>query len=278
MKLNFELVAPQLRQFLNEDLKTGDLTAPVIPNTRVDGHFILKQPAVVSGVELPAMFYSLLSDQVTYKPLISDGTAAEAGTILGRVSGNARDLLAAERVTLNLMQRMCGIASATAQAVSALDNSHVGILDTRKTAPGLRLFDKYAVICGGGVNHRLGLYDAVMLKDNHWQLMGSLKEAVATLRQTAGPTKIIEVEVETEDELHAAIENNVDMILIDNQPPATVKAWRQQIPQRIVVEASGGIQLENLAEYGQTGVDFISLGYLTNSVQAKDISFELDAE
>lgn len=278
MKLNFELVATQLRQFLNEDLKTGDLSAPVIPNTRVDGHFILKQPAVVSGVELPAMFYSLLGDQVTYKPLISDGTAADAGTILGRVSGNARDLLAAERVTLNLMQRMCGIASATAQAVSALNNSRVGILDTRKTAPGLRLFDKYAVICGGGVNHRLGLYDAVMLKDNHWQLMGSLKEAVATLRQTAGPTKIIEVEVETEDELHAAIENNVDMILIDNQPPATVKAWRQQIPQRIVVEASGGIQLENLAEYGQTGVDFISLGYLTNSVQAKDISFELDAK
>lgn len=277
MKLDFKLVAPQLRQFLDEDLKNGDLTAVVIPNARVDGHFILKQPAVVSGVDLPAMFYRLLGDQVTYTPLVTDGTTAEAGTILGRVSGNARDLLAAERVTLNLMQRMCGIASATAQAVRTVDNPHVGILDTRKTAPGLRLFDKYAVTCGGGVNHRLGLYDAAMLKDNHWQLMGSLKEAVATIRQTAGPTKIIEVEVENETELKAAIENDVDMILIDNQSPATVKAWRQQIPKQIVVEASGGIHLQNLAEYGQTGVDFISLGYLTNSVQAKDISFELDA-
>ncbi|MTV81939.1 carboxylating nicotinate-nucleotide diphosphorylase [Lactobacillus sp. CRM56-3] len=274
--LNDEYLIPILRRVLLEDIGTGDLSASVIPDQPVHGYFLAKRAGVISGIQIPALIYRLFEHEVTYQPLVKDADTVAAGTKIATVDGSARDLLAAERVTLNLIQRMSGIASATAKAVSTLDNAAVGILDTRKTVPGLRQLDKYAVSCGGGVNHRMGLYDSIMLKDNHWQLFGKLATAVKVLRQTAGPTKSIEVEVENENQLQQAIDSQVDMILIDNQPPTTVADWCQRIPANIKTEASGGIELANLPAYGQTGVDFISLGYLTNSVQALDISFDLE--
>lgn len=265
----------ELQRYIDEDVGAGDLAVPILPHCSVAGNFTAKQAGVISGINIPGDVYQLLGDRANYTPLVADGDQVEAGTTIGRVTGNAQDLLAGERVILNLLQRMSGIATATQQAVLTLGNTEVGIMDTRKTAPGLRPFDKYAVTCGGGINHRMGLYDAVMIKDNHWPLIGDLSTAVQRLRQNIGPTKIIEVEVATPAQLTTAIASHVDMILIDNQSPAVMQDWCQQIPAEIKTEASGGITLANLAAYGETGVDFISLGYLTHSVDALDISFNL---
>lgn len=264
-----------IQRFLAEDLGTGDLTRAAYQDRTVCGNLLVKQPGTLAGQDIPATVFGRLTDTVSYQPQVPDGTAVRAGTVIGKLQGPASALLAGERVCLNLMQRMSGIATATRAAVDALNDSQIGILDTRKTAPGLRTFDKYAVQCGGGINHRMGLYDAVMLKDNHWQLMGDLPTAICRLNHAVGPTKVIEVEVETHAQLQAAVACQVDMILIDNQLPDTVRRWRQEVPATITVEASGGITPATLPTYAGTGVDFISLGYLTNSVQALDISLEL---
>lgn len=173
------------------------------------------------------------------------------------------------------MQRLSGIATATHLAVHTLADPNIAILDTRKTMPGLREFDKYAVRCGGGVNHRMGLDDAVMLKDNHWAMINDLPTTVARLRRQIGPTKVIEVEVETVAELQAAVASRVDIIMFDNQTPAVVKQWRTLVPPTIRVEVSGGITPATLASYAHTGVDYISLGYLTHSVTALNLAFDL---
>ena len=275
MTLTTEEITPLLQRFLAEDVGTGDLSAAAFNDRAVTGDFIVKQAGVVSGQLIPQVLYGLLAGDVQYQPVHRDGEVVQAGTVIGHVSGSAAAILAGERVSLNLMQRMSGIATATHTAVDALNDSQISLLDTRKTAPGLRLFDKYAVQCGGGINHRMGLYDAVMLKDNHWQLITDLPTAICRLTHAIGPTKTIEVEVENVAELQAAIACQVDMILIDNQLPETVRLWCQRIPDTIKVEASGGITLATLPTYANTGVDFISLGYLTNSVHALDISLEL---
>lgn len=274
--LNDSLIKSKIKEFLVEDLQTGDLTATVIPNDFVKGYYLAKADGVVSGMDIPQVIFEVLESSVVFTPLVSDGQKVKAGTVLGRVSGPAQDILAAERLSLNLMQRMSGIATQTSIAVETLADNSIKILDTRKTAPGLRVFDKYAVTCGGGQNHRMGLFDAVMLKDNHWKMIGSLKDAIQTLRSAIGPTKVIEVEVETESELRQAVEANVDIIMFDNQEPAVVKEWRKLVPTTIKVELSGGITNETIHDYAGTGADYISLGYLTNSVQNLDISFYLE--
>lgn len=275
MTLTVNRLLPQLRAFLAEDLGTGDISVAAYQDRPVTGELIAKQTGVLAGQALPGALFSLLDPTVSYRPLRTDGDLVQAGTVIGHLSGPASALLAGERTLLNLMQRMSGIATATHQAVATLNDPQISILDTRKTVPGLRVFDKYAVQCGGGLNHRMGLYDTVMLKDNHWQLMADLPSAIRHLHHAIGPTKLIEVEVETPDQLAAAIACQVDMILIDNQRPTTVKAWRQRIPASIKVEASGDITPATLPTYAHTGVDFLSLGYLTNSVQALDLSLEL---
>ncbi|CAJ1229835.1 nicotinate-nucleotide diphosphorylase (carboxylating) [Levilactobacillus zymae] len=275
MTLSPKRLTERLATFLEEDLATGDLSTSALPPQMVHGDFTAKRAGILVGQCIPAAVYQLLSSQATYTPTVPDGTLVSAGTVVGHATGPATTLLAGERVVLNLMQRMSGIATATHLAVDALNDPSIGILDTRKTAPGLRLFDKYAVQCGGGLNHRMGLYDAVMLKDNHLRLITDLPATVQRLRQLIGPTKLIEVEVETLDQLQLAITSHVDMIMFDNQSPTTVREWRQLVPPTIQVEASGGITPAKLPSYAGTGIDFISLGYLTNSVQALDISFNL---
>lgn len=265
-----------LMNFLQEDIGAGDLSVVSLPNPIVSGYFVAKSNGILAGQFLPSTIYQLLSDKVEYTPLLTDGTRLNSGDVFGKVSGPAHTLLTAERLILNLMQRMSGIATATSHAIDTLNDSSIGILDTRKTAPGLRYFDKIAVHTGGGINHRMGLYDSVMIKDNHWKLINDLPTTVRQIRTEIGPTKTIEVEVETLAELQLAVESRVDIIMFDNQTPATVSEWKQSVPDSIKIEVSGGITLDNLATYAHCGANFISLGYLTNHVIPLDLSFELD--
>ena len=276
MPLNFKQLKPALENFIAEDIATGDLTASLLTGRPASGTFLAKTDGVIAGLQIPGFIYQLLADRWDYQPVVEEGSRVTAGTVVAKASGDMATLLAAERLSLNLMQRMSGIATATATAVATLADPTMQILDTRKTAPGLRPFDKYAVRVGGGVNHRMGLYDCAMLKDNHWEAVGDLQTAITQLRRVLGPTKKIEVEVETEAELQAAIAARADIIMFDNQTPATVRAWQQQVPAGILTEISGGITLANLHDYAGTGATSLSLGYLTNSVANLDISFNLD--
>jgi len=203
------------------------------------------------------------------------------GETVARLSGRAREILTAERVALNLLQRMCGIATATRRFVDAVAGTGCRILDTRKTAPGLRLFDRMAVRDGGGVNHRSGLFDAVLIKDNHLRLAGGVTRAVEGARRLAPAGMRIEVEVENEGQLREALAAGADAILIDNQTPQTVRLWCQiarEASNAPFVEASGGIRLENVRAYAEAGPDAVSIGALTHSVIAADIALELESK
>jgi len=275
MKRTPKFLQVDIERFLAEDIGRGDLSTLTLPDRIVTAEIVAKQAGVLAGQDLPPVIYQTFGVQVTYEKCVADGAWVTAGTVVGRVTTNIVALLAGERVMLNLMQRMSGIATATHAAIEALNDPRIAILDTRKTLPGLRQFDKAAVVMGGGQNHRFGLDDAVMLKDNHWALITDLPATVRALRRQIGPTKIIEVEVENLAQLHAAVASRVDMIMIDNQAPTTVRAWRRLIPTCIKVEASGGITLVTLAGYAHTGVDYLSLGYLTHSVTALDLALEI---
>ena len=278
VKLRPRQIQPAITSFLAEDLGRGDVSTLTLPNRRVTGEIVAREAGIIAGQVLPAGVLQTVSDDSHYEQVIADGAWVQAGTVIGRVTAPVVDLLAGERVLLNLMQRMGGIATATHAAIETLNDPSIAVLDTRKTLPGLRQFDKAAVVIGGGQNHRFGLDDAVMIKDNHWALIKDLPTTIQQLRRQTGPTKLIEVEVETESQLLAAVASQVDMILIDNQTPTTVQAWRQLIPAPIKVEVSGGITPATLAQYAHTGVDYISLGYLTHSVRALDLALEIEAE
>lgn len=273
--MNQIAVKDALHLFLNEDLGFGDLSSETIfpVEAQGEGTFLLKADGVVCGLFIAPLVYELLGGQVEFTPLVAEGSYQSAGTILAKVTGPIRTLLTGERTILNLWQRMGGIATATRIACERLADPSIKICDTRKTAPGLRLFDKYAVTQGGGFNHRFGLNDGVMLKDNHISFAGGIPTAVKKARQQLGHMVKIEVEVETKEELQAAIEAQVDVIMFDNSTPTEVKEFQQLVPAGITTEISGGITLENIANYQGTGADCISLGFLTHSVTALDISF-----
>lgn len=273
MPLSYKRVAPDLQRFLDEDLGRGDLTTPLLTGRKGAGVYLAKTAGVIAGLQIPEFLYQLLGTKISYHPLVQEGQSVSAGTPIAEAAGDLAILLAAERLSLNLMQRLSGIATATKQAVDTLADPSIQILDTRKTAPGLRQFDKYAVRVGGGVNHRLGLDDMAMLKDNHWAAVGNLSQAIQLLHQVNGPTKMIEVECESLAQVKQAIQAHADIIMFDNQTPDTVKAWQQLIPAGIQTEISGGIELSNLHDYAGCGANFLSLGYLTNRVVNLDISF-----
>lgn len=266
-------VEQRLREFLDEDLGFGDVSGQFWGSQQVSGYLVAKQAGVICGQDLPQRIFDLLGRKTaTYQQLVPEGAAVVPGTRIGQVHGAAATILAGERVSLNLLQRMSGIATATRAAVSALGDDQIRIADTRKTMPGLRIFDKYAVTVGGGVNHRLGLDQGVMLKDNHLAAAGGVAAAIAQAQAVAGPLLRVEVEVETMTELQAAIAAGADVIMFDNQTPMTARKWAQLVPAGILTEVSGGVTLANLADYRGAGVDFISLGYLTNDVRPVDIS------
>lgn len=266
----------KLKAFFKEDIGNGDISSEFIFNKGTKGKisFLAKEDGIFCGKDIIKTGYQLLESEIQVKEFVEDGDKIRKGDHIAEVSGSVPALLLGERVILNLLQRLSGIATLTNQAVTVLDDDHTRICDTRKTTPGLRMLEKYAVRCGGGYNHRFGLYDAVMLKDNHLTFAGSLQQAVHRVRKQVGHTVKIEVEVETKDQVREAVDSGADIIMFDNCSPELVKEFQQLVPAHILTEASGGIQLDNLATYRNTGVDYISLGFLTHSVPSLDISVE----
>lgn len=276
--MNALKVRKALESFFLEDIGEKDVTSQLIfpDNLRAKGTFLAKETGVFVGTTVIEQGFRLLDDSIQITLYKKDGDFVEKGEILASVEGPIASLLTAERVILNIIQRMSGIATMTRKAVLALESDHTRICDTRKTMPGLRMFDKYAVVCGGGYNHRFGLYDGVMIKDNHIAFAGSITKAVTSVKEKLGHMVKVEVETETEEQVREAIAAGADIIMFDNRTPEEVREFSKIVPSTIVTEASGGITIENLSNYGGTGVDYISLGLLTHSVKALDISFNIE--
>jgi len=275
-------VDASLRLFLSEDIGTGDVTtdSTVPRGTRTRGEIVAKSECVVSGLPVARRVFELLDAGLSWDDVAEIGARVSAPATLARLSGRARAILTAERVALNLLQRMCGIATETRRFVDAVAGTSCRILDTRKTVPGLRPFDRQAVRDGGGVNHRYDLSAMVLVKDNHRRLAGGVARAVAAARAGA-PGIEIQVEVESEAELGEALSAGVERVLIDNQPPETVARWcaiARSSPRPPFVEASGNMRLDTVRAYALAGVDAVSVGGLTHSVRASDVSLELFPE
>jgi nicotinate-nucleotide pyrophosphorylase (carboxylating) len=272
----------QIGAFLAEDLGRGDITtqSTVARNARARGRFLAKEPMVIAGLEAAEAVFSTLDAQQQLEAFVSDGEEIEAGKVVARTSGFADVLLAGERVALNLLQRLSGIATQTRRFVRAIEGTDAQIVDTRKTTPGLRMLEKYAVVAGGGRNHRFGLDDGVLIKDNHIALAGGVAAAVKSARQSVGHLHKVEVEVSTDRDLREAIENGADIILLDNQTPeatARLVQLARELKPEVTLESSGGITIDNVRDYALAGVDLISIGALTHSARAVDISFKIQA-
>lgn len=271
----------ELTKILNnafaEDIGMGDLTTESIFSADKNGTgvYIAKADGILSGLAAIETGYRLLDPNAQITLLKHDGDTVGKGDEIGKVTGSIRSLLTGERVILNLIQHLSGIATSTGEVISLLDDSDITVTDTRKTLPGLRALQKYAVRCGGGKNHRFRLDDGIMIKDNHIQAAGSITKAVEMARKHCGHMVRIEVETETRAQVEEAVAAKADVIMLDNRPPEEVKALRKIIPTKIVVEVSGGITPQNIVSYKSCGANVISLGWLTHSVKALDISFNL---
>jgi nicotinate-nucleotide pyrophosphorylase (carboxylating) len=274
-----------LRSFLAEDIGAGDITTEttVSATQRARGEVIVKAPLVLAGIELFAEVFRLLDLAASAEIFFHDGEELSPGKVPARVNASARALLTGERVALNLLQRLSGVATLTRRFVRALEGTGAEILDTRKTTPGLRALEKYAVRVGGGKNHRRDLGEAVLIKENHIRLAGGVSGALAAAQAAKGRAAWIEIEVTNLDELSAALPHAPDVILLDNMSPSLVRQAVDQVrkhtaPHKIRTEASGGITLENVREFAEAGVDWISVGALTHSAPAVDLSFEIEPE
>lgn len=259
-----------------EDFGFGDLTSQtVLPDGITTGEFIAKAAGVISGIGAIAMGYQILDSSVNVEEAVNDGDHVKKGEKLADVTGPVRSLLMGERVILNILQHMSGIATKTSAAVAELKGSPTRLCDTRKTLPGLRALQKYAVRCGGGFNHRMRLDDGVMIKDNHIAAAGSITKAVQLARKEIGLMVKVEVECETGDQVKEAVDAGVDIIMLDNQTPESATELCAMIPDNIIVELSGGITPETIGKFKECGAHYISMGSVTHSVTALDISFVL---
>ncbi|HEX8735849.1 MAG TPA: carboxylating nicotinate-nucleotide diphosphorylase [Pyrinomonadaceae bacterium] len=271
----------QIGEFLAEDLGRGDITtqATVPDDARGVGRFLAKEDLVVCGIEVAeAVFLHLDAESPELEPVFNDGDEVKSGTVFATQKGFADVLLAGERTALNLIQRLSGIATLTRQYVRAVEGTNAAIVDTRKTTPGLRLLEKYAVTVGGAKNHRLGLDDGVLIKDNHITLAGGVKEAVALAKQKIGHLHKVEVEITNWAQLREAVLAGADIIMIDNQTPdeaAKLVEMSRNMNPNVLIEASGGMNLDTVRSYAEAGVDLISVGKLTHSARAVDISFKI---
>lgn len=274
-------VAALVQAALAEDIGSGDATtrALVPPGVYTEARLVTREPCVVAGLPVAAMVFSGVEPSLQILPVTDDGATAEAGEVLMTIAGPADGILTAERTALNFMQRLCGIATLTAAFVRRAQPHGVDILDTRKTTPCLRVLEKYAVRCGGGKNHRTGLYDRVLIKDNHrrfWSAGGELRlDAAVRAARADYPGLAIEIEVESEAELESALGGAPDWVLLDNMAPALMRRCVALCRGRCRTEASGGITLETIDAVVTTGIDAISLGCLTHSARAIDLSLEL---
>ncbi|WP_128896578.1 carboxylating nicotinate-nucleotide diphosphorylase [Longirhabdus pacifica] len=278
--LHSDTLTSHIKSWLQEDIGTGDVSALVtIPETHQSKGIIhAKQDGVIAGLPLIAMIFNIIDPQMQIQLLIPEGEHVSKGTTIAEINGNTRNILSGERLVLNLLQRLSGIASKTKQFATIIEDLDSNIADTRKTTPGLRVLEKYAVRIGGGVNHRVGLYDAVMIKDNHIKAAGGITAAVSNARKSIPHTMKIEVEVESLQEVTEALSAGADIIMLDNMHAEhMVQAVHQirEVNHNITIEASGGINLQSIRSVAETGVDIISIGGLTNGVQTIDISLDL---
>ena len=267
-----------IQRALEEDIGPGDVTTDSIvpPGLRVTGQLIAKERGVVAGILVMKRVFELLDPGINFHVFVKDASSVRPGDIIAMVEGNGRALLKGERVALNFVQRMSGIATLTHRFVKAVSHTHAKILDTRKTAPGLRLLDKWAVRLGGGMNHRFGLYDMVLIKENHIAAAGGITKAVNKVKQKTKGSVPIEVETKNLEEVKEAMTLPIQRILLDNMDVVTIQKAVKMVCGKIPLEASGNISIENVVEVAETGVDYISVGKLTHSVKAVDFSFLLE--
>jgi len=271
---------PLLEQALAEDLGVGDLTSELVvdPESRGGARVEAREAMVVCGLPIVETVFRTVDPGLEIEPLadVRDGRPVPAGQILLRVRGRYRSILAAERTARNFLGRLCGVATRTRQLVDRVSDLKTRLVDTRKTTPGWRVLEKYAVAVGGGVNHRVGLYDAVLVKDNHIAAAGGLDAAVQRVLRHAPEGIPVQVEVESEAMAERAVELGCDFLLLDNLPPAAVRRIVERLAPRVLLEASGGIGPDNLREYAETGVARISMGALTHSIACADVALEIE--
>jgi len=262
---------------LLEDIGTGDITSEsIIPyDLKAKGIIKTSEEGVVAGLDIACLVFKKLDPEICFQSKTKDGKNILPGEVLAKISGSARTILKGERVALNFLQRMSGIASITSKFCQEVKDFPVWIVDTRKTTPGLRILEKYAVRMGGGHNHRFGLYDAVLIKDNHIAVAGGIKSAVNSVQKQISHTVKIEVEVENLSQLQEALKVQVDIIMLDNMDLETMKEAVKMVKGKTLIEASGEITLEKVRKIAQIGVDLISVGALTHSVKSLDISMEI---
>jgi len=290
-----ESFLPLVKFALSEDVGTGDVTTlnAVPSNVGARAAIVGKQPGVVSGIDIAAMTFREVDSSIKFKSTVRDGQEVPAGAGLATVSGSAASIMTAERTALNFLMRLSGVATLTRTFVKAIEGTGATILDTRKTTPGLRILEKYAVLCGGGQNHRLALWDMYLVKDNHIRAARGLTNAIDRIQRTRRDL-LLEVEVESLDQLHEALRPEVDRILIDNQTTAVVKRCVEEVDHWYAanppdhprvrdgarrwpeVEVSGGLNLKTIRAYAETGVDYLSVGALTHSAPALDLSLEIE--
>ena len=263
---------------LEEDLGNGDITtlSVIPPETQANGKYIAKESGIICGIGIAKRVYELLDNGVVFKSYFNDGDSVEKGNIIAEVEGPAVTLLSGERIGLNLMQRLSGIATRTAEAVKAVEGTKARITDTRKTTPGIRVLEKYAVRVGGGSNHRFNLSDGVLIKDNHIAAAGSITNAVSLARKNSHHMVKIEVEVETFEQLDEALKAGADIIMLDNMNEEDMAKAVKITAGRTILEASGNMEERDLSKVAKTGVDIISIGALTHSVHSMDISLKFN--
>jgi nicotinate-nucleotide pyrophosphorylase (carboxylating) len=261
-----------IRQYLTEDIGKGDITTDsIVPADHVSAASIIaKEECVIAGHAFVREAFGILDRDVVYEELVKDGSVAEKGAIVSKVRARTRAILTGERVALNVFQRLSGIATATRAFVLAAQGTKAQILDTRKTSPGMRAMEKYAVRAGGGQNHRFGLYDMALVKENHIAIAGSIREAVARIRKRS--TLALEVEVRNMEELREALGEQVDRIMLDNWKDADIREAVALVAGRVPIEVSGNMTVERVREVARTGIDFISVGSITHSFKSADLS------
>ncbi len=271
--LDWSKLEPIIENALREDIDGGDITTnPLFPEDRKCRAVIMaKEEGIVAGLSIAGRVFMKLDKNVLWNERMRDGQTVRPKDILAEIEGSTRAILTGERTALNFLQRLSGIATLTSKFVKAVEGLPVKILDTRKTVPGLRIMDKYAVSVGGGYNHRFGLYDGVLIKDNHIKLAGGITNAVRLIRQSGKTESKIEVETSTLEEVEEALSAGVDWIMLDNMPIELMKEAVRIINHKAITEASGGVTLKNIRNIAETGVDFISIGSLTHSPSALDV-------
>ena len=290
-----ESFLPLVKFALSEDVGTGDVTTlnAVPANVGARAALVAKQPGVVSGMDIAAMTFREVDASLKFKSTVKDGQEVPAGAAIATISGSAASIMTAERTALNFLMRLSGVATLTRAYVNAIAGTGATIIDTRKTTPGLRILEKYAVLCGGGQNHRLALWDMYLVKDNHIRAARGLTNAIDRIQRTRRDL-LLEVEVESLDQLHEALRPEVDRILIDNQTPAVVKRCVEEVDRWYAanppdhprvrdgarrwpeVEVSGGLNLKTIRPYAETGADYLSVGAITHSAPSLDLSLEIE--